>query len=474
MIDLDDLDEVELTVLKTMLLVDFESFVKYFFKAMYGADFIFYPHLKKIVKVLMAVADGRIRRLVINIPPRYGKTEIAVKMFIAWCLTNNPYGKFIHISRSEKLVNQNSVAARDLMRLKIHNKLFPESQLATRGVAEWTTIAKGGLYAVPTEAQIQGFGAGLRGNRTYLDTGSPADGFGGAIIIDDPLKTVDAESDNVRNRLNDRFNDTIASRVNNTTETPIIVIMQRLHDVDLAGYLLGGGSGEPWHSLKMPIVDAAGEPLCSAIHNKDQIKILKKDKRVFYSQYMQSPMVGSGNIFKREHFQYYESSAELPTFFDKLIQSWDFTFKKTDGADNVCGTVWGKKGSRVYLLDLVCKKMSFTEQISYMRIFNDKYPNALAKYVEDKANGSAIIDSLKKEIPGIIPIEPHGSKVERASAVAPLFEAGNVYLPENASYTADYVDEMTKFPKAAHDDQVDSTTMALSNLYDTLSLWDYL
>lgn len=465
-------------VLTSKLLTDFEFFNRFFFKAIYGRKFVMGEHHHLIAEKMKAVARGDIRRLIINIPPRYSKSEMVVRSFISWVLANNPKARFMHLSASDDLVNDNSDAIRDIIKSAPFRYLFPATEISRKTDAKdkWYTTMNGGLYAVSTGGQITGFGAGDFGDRQYQGTGSDADGFGGAIIIDDPLKPGDALSDLKRERINARYNNTIASRVNNPGVTPVVLIMQRIHDHDMAGFLLGGGSGEPWESLVLPAIKEDGTPLWPEKHTIEQLNAMKKaDPETFAAQYMQSPMVASGNIFKRECFRYWNSNT-LPSIFDKTFQSWDFTFKNAVHADNVCGTLWGKKGPNFYLLDCVCSKMSFTDSVRAMLLMTEKYPDAIAKYVEAKANGEAIMDMLGSRVSGIIPVTPKESKLARAHAVSPLFQAGNVYVPDPTlhPWVFDYIDELTKFPNATHDDRVDSTTQALSQNMTQMSLWDIL
>ena len=463
-------------VLTSKLLTDFEFFNRFFFKRIYGRNFVMAPHHHLIAEKMKAVARGDIRRLIINIPPRYSKSEMVVRSFISWCMANNPRSKFMHLSYADTLVKDNSDAIRDIIKDPAFRYLFPDTVISQKTDAKekWYTERGGGLYAVSTGSPITGFGAGDFGDRQYQGTGSDADGFGGAIIIDDPLKPADKDSDLKRERINMRFNNTIASRVNNPGVTPIVLIMQRLHDHDMAGFLLGGGSGEPWESLVLPAINPDGTPLWPEKHTIEQLEAMRAaDPETFASQYMQSPMVASGNIFKREWFRFYDEKS-LPVIFDKVFQSWDFTFKNASHSDNVCGTLWGKKGPNFYLLDCVCGKMGFVDSVRAMLAMSENHPEAIAKYVEAKANGEAIMDMLSSRVNGIIPVNPKESKLARAHAVSPLFQAGNVYLPKDAPWVFDYIDELTKFPNAAHDDRVDSTTQALSQNMQQTTLWDML
>lgn len=469
------LDPAVRAVLTSKLLTDFGFFTRFFFKQRYGRKFSYAPHVHKIVSTMEAVARGDIRRLIINIPPRYGKTICAVQMFMPWCLANNPRARFMHLSFADSLVKDNSDAIRDTVKCDAFRYLFPNCIVSpkTDSKEKWYTTEGGGLYAVSTGAPITGFGAGTFGSRIYSGTGSAADGFGGAIIIDDPIKPADCESELKRERINNRFNNTIRSRVN-SEDTPIVVIMQRLHDHDLSGFLLDGGSGDEWENLVLKAEGDDGEPLWPEKHSKEDLERMRlADPETFAAQYQQSPMVASGNVFKREWFRYWDSNS-LPRMFDTMFQSWDMTFKNTAHADNVCGQLWGKKGPNFYLLDCVCEKMTFMDSLRHVIMMTEKYPNATAKYIEAKANGEAIMNVLTERIPGIIPVNPKESKLARAHAVTPLFQAGNVYLPKNAPWLFDYEDELTKFPNATHDDRVDATTQGLSQAMNSFSLWDVL
>lgn len=463
-------------VLTSKLLTDFGFFNRFFFQQIYRRKFVMGEHHRLIAEKMQAVARGDIRRLIINIPPRYSKSEMVVRSFIAWCLANNPKARFMHLSASDDLVNDNSDAIRDIIKSDAFRYLFPECVISRKTDAKdkWYTTRNGGLYAVSTGGQITGFGAGDFGDRQYAGTGSDADGFGGCIIIDDPMKPDDAVSELKRERINNRYNNTISSRVNNPGVTPVVLIMQRIHDHDMAGFLLDGGSGEPWESLVLPAIKEDGTPLWPEKHTIGQLEAMRKaDPETFAAQYMQSPMVATGNIFKREWFRFY-NDASLPRYFDKKFQSWDFTFKASASSDNVCGLTIGKKGPDFYILDYVCGKMTFTESVKAMMLMTEKHPDAIAKYVEAKANGEAVMDVLKAKINGIIGVNPKESKIARAHAVSPLFQAGNVHVPANAPWVYDYIDELTKFPNAAHDDRVDATTQGLSQEMQGLSIWDVL
>ena len=465
----------QLDVLRSKLLCDYGYFVRFFFKALNGKRFLFADHVSTIVREMEMIAAQEITRDIINIPPRYGKTEVCVKMFMAWSLANNPRARFMHISFSDSLALDNSSVTKSIVKSEDFQRLFPECRISnkTDSVNKWYTTSGGGVYAVSSGGQITGFGAGIFGEREYSGSGSPADGFGGCIIVDDPLKPDDADSETKRTFINRRVNTTFMSRLN-SEKTPFVVIMQRIHDDDMAGFLLGGGSGEEWHNLKLPAIRDDGTPLFPQKHTVDDLeKRRKANPRVFAAQYMQSPVVDSGNIFKREWFRYYDDKS-VPTYFDREFQSWDCTFKDTVNADFVCGQLWGIKGPEWYLLDMVHARMSFTDTVSAMMEFSRKHPEAVAKYIEEKANGAAIIDVLSGKVNGLVPVCPHESKIARAHAVTACFQAGNVHFPKDAEWLAAFEDELTKFPSVRHDDMVDATTQAISQTMQQTDIWSLM
>jgi predicted phage terminase large subunit-like protein len=181
----------------------------------------------------------------------------------------------------------------------------------------------------------------------------------------------------------------------------------------------------------------------------------------YAGQFQQRPSPATGGLFKRDWWQFYRVA---PAQFDRVIQSWDCTFKDAKTSDFVVGQVWGKSGSEYYLLDQVRDRMDINATLTAIRSLSAKWPQAKAKLVEDKANGSAVIDLLKREVSGLIAINPQGGKVVRATAIAPYIEAGNVYLPDPsiAPWVHDLVEEFSAFPNGANDDQVDGCSQAIA------------
>jgi len=460
------LSEIDRIIKKKRLESDLLAFTKWYFEEVKKETFIPNWHHESIANVLYKIYNGELKHVVITIPPRYTKTELVVKAFVAWTLAKNRKSKFIHLSYSDDLALDNSSNIRELIQSDEFQAIWPmKLKSDSQSKKKWFNLDGGGVYATATGGQITGFGAGA------IDSTS----FQGAIIIDDPLKPDDARSDIVRMRINERFNNTIKSRTN-SKNTPIIVIQQRIHEDDMAGFLLTGGSEYKFHHLNLPAINEdgpseydprqAGEALWPMKHDVNQLRAMEaKSPMVFAGQYQQRPAPLEGNIIKQDQINYYVDLPKTVTYF---IHSWDFTFKQSSTSDYVVGTVWGRTTDKTdfYLIDLIRAKMSFTDSLSAIKHLATKHSNYHAILVEEKANGAAIIDSLRREVNRIIAINPTESKEARFEAVAPIFAGGNVYLPHKtiAPWVELFVQEVITFPNAKHDDQCDSMSQALNFL----------
>lgn len=362
---------VELLRLET--LTSFEKYTKLMFKAQYKRSFIVAEHHRRIFRALQDVVDGKTTRLIINIAPRYGKTELVIKSFISWCFALNPKCKFLHLSYSDMLVNDNSETVRNIMSEDLYKLLYPQSALASeKGSAKrWKTKAGGELYAVSTQGQVTGFGAGNvdvevsemdGGNDVFVFDdhtndmmrmiGAATNVFQGAIMIDDPLKADDAVSDLIRERINQRFENTIRNRVN-SRRTPIIIIMQRLHEHDLCGYLQ---EIEPdtWTVLSLPVIqtDEDGEEyaLWPMKHSLEELyKLRSINPVVFETQYMQNPMPSEGLMYR--DFKTYLPS-ELPSG-SKAHSRWCYVDTADTGSDFLCAICFINTPEAVYVTDVL-------------------------------------------------------------------------------------------------------------------------
>ena len=406
-------------------------------------------HHKLICEALEKVFNGETKRLIINLPPRYSKTELAVLNFITWSLGKVPDSEFIHVSYSSTLAENNSSNAQQIMVHESFAEVFPDVKLASSAKAHWKTNSGGVMYATGSGGSVTGFGAGKM-----------REGFGGAIIIDDPHKANEATSDTMRNGVIEWYQNTLSSRTNNP-DTPIIVIMQRLHEEDLAGWLLKGGSGEEWTHLNIPAINELDEPLWEWKHSLEQLKTMQRSSPyVFAGQYMQMPAPLGGGIFKSAWWQWYKPVA-APRF-KRIVQSWDTAFKTKEANDFSVCTTWGETDTGFYLIDIWKDKVEFPDLKRMVVSLATKHrPNVLL--VEDKASGQSLIQDLRRETRlAIVPVRPTMDKVARANLVTPLIESGRVYLPEGHPQVADLVVSASQFPNAAHDDDIDSVTQALT------------
>lgn len=360
-------------LLKLELLSSLETFTKAMFKAQYKRAFIVNDHHRAMFNALQDVIDGKCKRLIINMPPRYSKTEVVIKSFTSYCFALNAVSRFLHLSYSDMLVNDNSSTIRNIMQEPLYTTLFPEAALAdTKGSSQrWKTKKGGEFYAVSTQGQVTGFGAGnvddldkfenSHNSLTFDDAfneylqmiGADKNIFQGAILIDDPMKPEDANSDVIRERINLRFENTIRNRTN-SRDTPIIIIMQRLHEHDLCGYLMEVEPDE-WTVLSLPAiqVDEYGNEyaLWEMKHTLNELyKMRALNSLVFDTQYMQDPSPKEGLMYG-EGFRTYTRD-QLPTGHD-AARKWNYTDTADTGADNLCSICFIDTPEYVYITDIL-------------------------------------------------------------------------------------------------------------------------
>ena len=423
-------------------------FTRYLFKENSGARFEVAKFHIALAKTLERVNKGDIKRLIINIPPRYGKTELAVKMYISWTLANNPKARFIHLSYSDALALDNSSLTREYIQSDSYQRLWQlQLKKDSQSQKKWYTIQGGGVYATASGGAITGFGAGN----------------GGAIIIDDPLKPDDAISDVKRKFINNRYNTTIRSRVNDR-EVPIIVIMQRLHEDDLSGFLLDGNSGEKWHHLKLAAIDKKNKPLWSSKHSfKELENIRQADRYTFAGQYMQEPAPEEGGEWRKEWFNII-SKAEIPA--DVQCEMYvDGAYTKDTKNDPTGIQISGRSGDNLYVLKSIDKYLEMPELKSFITNFIKSCGvDVNIILVEPKASGKSLVQLLRREtnynVSEIKTDFVRYSKIERARASSPFIEGGRVYLIKDHWNDA-YLQQVATFPNAKHDEHIDVTSYAI-------------
>ncbi len=428
------------------------------FQARRGVPMLDNWHQRRICQALEQVVLGRISRLLINVPPRSGKTETAVKSFIGWGMGIFPDSEFIHASYSKRLATSNTYEVRAMMQNEVYREVFPWTALQDDSKArdEFRTAHGGVVYATGADGTITGYGAGKM-----------RQGFGGAIIIDDPHKAGDANSSVMRANVINWYQQTMESRLNKRAD-PIIIIMQRLHEDDLSGWLLGGGSGEAWHHINIPARNEDGTSFWPEQFPDEMLDRLEASSPyVFAGQYMQRPSPLGGGIFRDEWWRYLEVA---PPIQWRAIYA-DTAQKTKEQNDYSVFQCWGYSVTgQAVMLDMMRGKWEAPELEAMARAFWAKHKavqtqGTLRSFnVEDKVSGTGLIQTLKREGIPIIGIKRNVDKITRAFDAAPLIESGNVIILRDVANLTDFVAEASTFPNAAHDDMVDTAMSAISDM----------
>ena len=426
-------------------------------------------HHQAICDALMRVYRGECKRLIINIPPRYSKTEIAVVNFMAWALGKCPDAEFIHTSYSSRLASNNAWQTREIVVSEEYRRIFPGTTLRQDSSAkdEWRTTAGGCVYAVGAGGTITGYGAGKH-----------REGFGGAIVIDDPHKADEARSDVMRQNVIDWFQNTLESRCN-SPDTPIILIMQRLHEKDLAGWLLGrnpgdppceGGNGEVWEHLCLEALRPDGSALWPEKHTPAKLQIMQRvAPYTFSGQYQQQPSPAEGHIFKPNKIEVIDA---IPSGC-RFVRAWDLAASREKQGTDPDYTVGAKIGQlqdgRLVIIDIDRFRGAPHEVEAALK--NDAKrdgTNCRVRIPQDPGQaGKAQVAYLIRQLAGFTVVAEvvSGDKVKRAEPFASQVNVGNVMMLR-AGWNDTLIDEMRMFPNGSHDDQIDALSDAFAELND--------
>ncbi|VTM70348.1 Uncharacterized conserved protein [Raoultella planticola] len=416
---------------------------RYFFKQRTGGKMIIAPHHLAIQRALDRVINGEITRLVINVPPGYTKTELATINMMGRGLALNKRARFMHLSYSHNLALLNSSTARGMIKSKLYQAMWPmELRDDADSKAMWWNEHGGGVYASSAAGQVTGFRAG------HMEPG-----WQGALIIDDPVKPDDAYSDIVRNGVNNRFNETIKSRLAIET-TPMIVIMQRIHYHDLSGYLLRGGSGEKWHHLNLPvIIDSSrsyeetypenthaipidhGLPdgwLWPFKHNESHRVSLFSHRRTAEAQYMQNPkrFNAEGALWNEEMI----SAAHAMRITQELtrtvvaIDPQATNSEESDESGIAVASVYGSGDERQYSLDADYSGKYSPNGWATKAIDAYKQHEADAIVIETNQGGDMAEDTLRNAgfTGRVIRVHASKGKYARAEPISALYAQGRV------------------------------------------------
>lgn len=425
-------------------------------------------HLDAICEHLEAVTRREIRHLLITVPPRHTKSLTCSVAWPTWAWATHPAFRFLFASYAADLSTEHAVLSRRVIESAKYQSAFGH-------VVVLTTDQNIKTHYENTE----------RGYRMSTSVGGSATGRGGDFtVIDDPHNLKEIHSEAIRADVL-RWHDQVwSSRLNDPERGARVVIMQRGHEQDLGAHLLARGG---YTHLNLPSEyepttrvsptgwrdprTVPGELLCPSRVGPSAIAEAKRDlgSYAFAAQHQQRPAPAEGGIIKRQWWRWYTT---LPERFDELLLSWDMAFKALSDTDFVVGQGWGRVGADCYLFDQVRDRLTFSQTVKAVRNLSAKWPQAWAKLVEDSANGPAVIDTLSREIPGLIAVKPEGGKVARLNAVSPMIEAGNVWLPDPsiAPWVQEFVEELSIFPKGANDDQVDAMSQALRRLHGVSDL----
>lgn len=422
-------------------------------------------HVPYLCSVLQAeverIAAGRKKKqdLIINIPPRSSKSWVVTMALNAWAWINYPWLKFVTSSYNANLATDHSRRTRAI----IESPWF---------VNNWI----GKFNIVHDVNRLNEFENDRGGFRKAVGTGAGITGKGGDIIIaDDPLDPQAAYSEAERNQVNQWWDTTMYSRLNDQETGLRIIVCQRLHHDDLVGHVLRKMPGR-YRVIRIPgEIKTQGFSVAPRELAKNYEKGLFFPKRFsipvladmkvsyggtgYANQIGQEGSQDSGSIFKRAWFQ--RRWKVLPAKMHQVIFSWDMAFKDKKDSSYVVGQVWGRVGALYFLMHQVREKLDFPATIAAFRGLCIKFPEAIAKIVEDKANGPAVVAMLKSSIPGIIAAPKTASKEEASHAAAPIWEAGNVVLPSDGSWVEEFIDEHIRFPQAKYNDSVDAANQAL-------------
>ncbi len=431
-----------------------------------ATEYIHGWHIDAMCEHLEAVSRGEITRLLINVPPGTMKSMCVGVFWPAWEWIEKPYLRYIGTSYKQDLAIRDNVKCRTLVNSKWYQDF-------------WNLSLKSDQNAkIKFETENTGFRAAMSINSL---TGERGD----RVILDDPHSVDTAKSDVSRDGVITTFKESLGSRLSSPEKSAIVVVMQRLHQMDVSGLILKKELG--YEHLCLPMEFEPKRKCYTSIGFEDprtyegellfpdrfSADVVVREKKLMGSiatagQYQQSPAPAGGNIFKEEDFGWYTVYKK----YKRIIISWDTANKATALADPSVATVWGEHDKGYDLLEVVRDKMEYPrlkrETIKLAEKWKAKDEvyaahKLLTILIEDKSSGQSLIQDVKESTTfNIVAILPEADKVTRASTCSPLVEDGKVFLKKGASWVDDYMEEMTVFPNTSHDDQVDSTSQFLN------------
>ncbi len=432
---------------------DFMAFVNYVWPS-----FIHGRHHVKMSQAFERVANGQVKRLIINMPPRHTKSEFASYLLPAWFLGRFPGKKIIQTSHTAELAVGFGRKVRNLVDSDTYKDLFPNVALQSdsKAAGRWATNYGGDYFAIGVGGAVTGKGADL-------------------LIIDDPHSEQEAALSETNPEIYDKTYEWYTSGPRQRLQPggAIVIVMTRWSKKDLTGQVIKAAaqrSGEEWEVIDFPAILPSGKPLWPEFWSKLELEALKAELPAgkWQAQYMQQPTSDVSAIIKREWWNVWED--DTPPYCEFLIQSWDTAFLKTERSDYSACTTWGVfykpddsglEQPNIILLNAFKQRMEFFElkQRAYKE-YKEWDPDALI--VEAKASGAPLISELRAMGIPVQEFTPTrgNDKIARLNAVSDIFASGRVWVP-NTSWAEELVEEVASFPSGEHDDMVDSMSQAL-------------
>lgn len=445
-------------LLPLALTYDLNSFIHKAFNTINpGTYYHFNWHIELIAEYLQAVEGGNITRLIINIPPRSLKSICVSVAWPAWILGRDPTKRIMVASYSQILSIKHSLDCRFILESQWYKKLFPDTALSSKHNQKSKFLTK------------------QNGFRFATSVGGSATGEGGdVLIIDDPHNPTYINSPKIRKAAIEWFEQTFATRLNDPSKGAIILVMQRLHEEDLAGHLLN--NSKDWQLLKIPAIATKkydykinnyeyqyleGDVLQKTRSKAEELQKLEAfiGTQNYAAQYLQNPLPQGCYLLNMEDIKFYEA---LPPTFDYYVQSWDTAIKISDNADYSVCTSWGILKKQYYLISCQRLKMTYPKLKTEFERLSKKYcPKFIL--IEDKASGQQLVQDARLDgYANIVAIKPKLDKITRFASVTPLFLAGQVLLPKQSAFNGVLLNELLKFPHEKNDDIVDSISQFLN------------
>jgi predicted phage terminase large subunit-like protein len=456
-------------VIAAILRHDFYSFVQATFPIVSpDQSFARNWHLEAITFALTRVLEGKIKRLIITVPPRHLKSICASVAFPAFVLGHDPSRRIICVSYADGLARTLAKDCRAVMRSELYQRVF-----ATR-------ISPG------KDTELE-FATTAGGYRLATSVGGTLTGRGGNfVIIDDPMKSQDGQSEAARESTKQWYANTLLSRLDDKSKDAIVVVMQRLHVDDLVGHLLEQGG---WTHLNLPAIAQSEHTVqlgeCrhhlrrpgDLLHpEREPSHVLDEFKRSmgsldFAAQYQQEPVAVGGNLVKWKWLQCYDKPPAYKSG-DRIIVSWDTAMSAKDLASYSVGIVLQVRGETVFVLDVVRERLEYPDLKRKVIELHRRWSNVGSNYtllIENKGSGMSLIQDLKRENIHVVDIVPEGDKIMRMNAQTARIEAGSVSLPRQAHWLDEFRREILAFPSSRHNDQVDAFSQALDHAFNRRS-----